>query len=693
MKYKQWSVASCSPEHRAALEQSGLPGILCAVLAARGITDPSQARALLYGSGDTLWPPDQLKDMDKAAARLQLALERKEHICIYGDYDVDGITATCLLTDFLAGLGGIVTSYIPDRMEEGYGLNSEAITALSQKGISLILTVDCGITAVAEVRYASSLGVDVIVTDHHECKDELPDAVAVVDPHRPDCSYPFKGLAGVGVALKLAMALSSNPEQILDEYCDLAAVGTVADVMPMIGENRLIVRRGIAALQHPKRLGLALLIREAGLSDKPMTTVSVGYTLAPRINASGRMGCADLAVELLLTRDPIRGCQLAQQLCELNRQRQSIEGEIFQQCVESLERTPQSGALLLADRNWHQGVVGIVASRLAERYSCPSFMVCLSEDGMGKGSCRSWGNINLFQILSHCSDLLEGFGGHALAAGFTVRAEHIPALSQRLKAAAAECVQSGETTNVLEVDASVQPHELTLEAVEALELLEPCGAGNPRPILALSGAVIHSMSQVGRGRHLKLRLDARNTFLDAIFFSADAAELGLSIGSRVDVAFYPQINEFRGLHSVQLQVIDIRPAVTRAQAGRAIYEKYRLGAPLTAEEAQTLLPNREEFVSLWRYLQRQGAAQQALLETPAHIARGVARAVGKKENLPHILLCLDVFAERGLIYLSRRSDYLNISLIPVAEKVDLESSAILMHLRTLAGSLPSHGNS
>ena len=692
MKYKQWSVASCPPEHRTALERSGIPGILCAVLASRGITDPFQAQALLYGDGDTICSPDKLKDMDKAVARLKLALERNEYICVYGDYDVDGITSTCLLTDFLTRLGAAAVPYIPDRMEEGYGLNSEAITALSQRGISLILTVDCGITAVEEVRYAASLGIDVIVTDHHECKDELPDAAAVVDPHRPDCTYPFKGLAGVGVALKLAMALSNQPEQVLAEYCDLAAVGTVADVMPMTGENRLIVRHGLAALQHPKRLGLALLIREAGLSDKPMTTVSVGYTLAPRINASGRMGCADLAVELLLTRDPVRGCQLAQQLCELNRQRQSIEGEIFQQCVESLERSPQTDALLLADNSWHQGVVGIVASRLAERYSCPSFMICLSEDGMGKGSCRSWGNVNLFQLLSHCSDLLEGFGGHALAAGFTVRAEHIPALSQRLKAAAAQYVLHGEPANVLEVDAAVQPHELTIEAVEALELLEPCGTGNPRPVLMLSGAVIYSMSQVGRGRHLKLRLDARGTFLDAIFFSADAAELGLSIGSRIDIAFYPQINEFRGLHSVQLQVIDLRPAVTRAQASRAIYEKYRLGAPLTAEEARTLIPNREEFVSLWRYLQRQGAARQALLETPAHIARGVARAVGQKENLSHILICLDVFAERGLIYLSRRCDYLNISLIPVAEKVDLESSAILLHLRALSGSLP-HGNS
>lgn len=683
-KYKQWKVAACPPERRAALERAGLPGILSAVLAARGVATPEQANAMLTGSGETLCPPLDMKDMDKAAARVKAALERHEIIAVFGDYDVDGITATCLLTDFLQHLGGQVLPYIPDRMEEGYGLNRDAVTHLHQQGVSLIVTVDCGITAAEEVRWANTLGVDVIITDHHECKDQLPPAVAVVDPHRPDCTYPFKGLAGVGVALKLAMAIAPDPQAVLDTYADLAAVGTVADVMPMTGENRAIVRLGLAELNHPRRLGLALLIRESGLADKPVTSVSVGYTLAPRINASGRMGCAQLAVELLLTSNAARGEQLARQLCELNRERQSIESDIFQQCVQSLERAPQSGAVLLADPGWHQGVVGIVASRLSERYSCPAFMVCLSEDGVGKGSCRSWGNINLFQLLSECSDLLEGFGGHALAAGFTVRAEQIPELSRRLKSAAAKQTGGSEPVNVLEADAVVQPHELTLEAVQSLSLLEPCGAENPRPVLVLTGAVVHSMAQVGRGRHLKLRLEARGVPLEAIFFSADAAQLELSPGCRVDVAFYPQINEFRGVRTVQLQILDLRPATTRAQAERAVYEKYRAGALLSAYEARTLLPSREEFVALWRYLHRQCTALGALEDTPAHIARGAARAGGQREKLPHTLLCLDVFAERGLISLSCRGDCLIISINPIEGKVDLEASAILRRLRRLA---------
>ena len=685
MKYKQWNVASFHPEHRAALEDAGLPGVLASVLAARGVATPEQARAVLDGSGQELCPPLQMKDMDRAAARLRQALVGGETIAVYGDYDVDGITSTCLLTDFLTRRGGHVIPYIPDRMEEGYGLNREAVAALKAQGVTLIVTVDCGITAVDEVDWANQMGVDVIITDHHECKERLPAAVAVVDPHRPDCPYSFKGLAGVGVALKLAMAVSSAPQAVLDEYADLAAVGTVADVMPMTGENRLIVRLGLKELSHPHRLGLALLIREAGLADKPITSVSIGYTLAPRINASGRMGCAGLAVELLLTQDSVRGAQLAQQLCELNRERQSIEGDIFQQCVDQLERAPQSGAVLLADPNWHQGVVGIVASRLSERYSCPAFMVCLSEDGMGKGSCRSWGNINLFQLLSGCSDLLEGFGGHALAAGFTVRAEHIPELTQRLKAAAAQAAKEGESASVLDIDACVQPQELTVEAIESLERLEPCGTGNPRPVLMLSAATVQSMTQVGRGRHLKLRLEARGVALDAIFFSADGAQLGLTPGCRVDVAFYPQINEFRGLCSLQLQVIDLRPAPTRAQAERAVYEKYCQGSPLTAQEARTLLPNRAEFVALWRYLQRQCAGRESMEDTAARIARGVSRDLGQRETLTHTLLCLDVFAERGLIQLRRRCDSLSISINPVEGKVDLEASPILRQLRRSAG--------
>ena len=581
MRYKQWKIAHPSPEGRAQLERAGIPSLLACVLSARGVTEPEQAWKLLTPGEEPLLDPMLLKDMDRAVLRVGRALKTGELMAVYGDYDVDGITSTCLLTDCLTRLGGRVRSYIPDRLEEGYGLNEEAVLHLAQQGVTLIITVDCGITAAREVEFARELGIDVVITDHHECKQAIPEAAAVVDPHRPDCPYPFKGLAGVGVALKLAMA-AAGPDRaglVFREYADLAAVGTVADVMPMTGENRTIVQTGLAALAHPRRVGLAQLMEEAGLGDKPVTSVSIGYTLAPRINAAGRMGQADLAAELLLTRDPGRAAALAQELCALNRERQTIECEIFQECVQRLERRPQSGIILLADEHWHQGVVGIVASRLTEKYSCPAFMVCLDQ-GIGKGSCRSWGGVNLFHLLTQCQDLLEGFGGHAMAAGFTVREENIPALERRLRQLVLEERAGEELPSLLEIDAAVLPQELTVEAVEALDALEPCGAGNPRPVLVLTGAHVISAAQVGRGRHLKLRLEGRGVPLDAIFFSVDGSELGLTPGCRVDVAFYPQINDFRGVRSVQLQVVDLRHAMTRAQLEQSIYEKYRRGEPL-----------------------------------------------------------------------------------------------------------------
>ena len=682
MRYKQWKIAHPSPEGRAQLERAGIPSLLACVLSARGVTEPEQAWKLLTPGEEPLLDPMLLKDMDRAVLRVGRALKTGELMAVYGDYDVDGITSTCLLTDCLTRLGGRVRSYIPDRLEEGYGLNEEAVLHLAQQGVTLIITVDCGITAAREVEFARELGIDVVITDHHECKQAIPEAAAVVDPHRPDCPYPFKGLAGVGVALKLAMA-AAGPDRaglVFREYADLAAVGTVADVMPMTGENRTIVQTGLAALAHPRRVGLAQLMEEAGLGDKPVTSVSIGYTLAPRINAAGRMGQAGLAAELLLTRDPGRAAALAQELCALNRERQTIECEIFQECVQRLERRPQSGIILLADEHWHQGVVGIVASRLTEKYSCPAFMVCLDQ-GMGKGSCRSWGGVNLFHLLTQCQDLLEGFGGHAMAAGFTVREENIPALERRLRQLVLEERAGEELPSLLEIDAAVLPQELTVEAVEALDALEPCGAGNPRPVLVLTGAHVISAAQVGRGRHLKLRLEGRGVPLDAIFFSVDGSELGLTPGCRVDVAFYPQINDFRGVRSVQLQVVDLRHAMTRAQLEQSIYEKYRRGEPLSPQEAQSLLPTRAEFVCLWRYLERQCAGQTFLEDTLARIAQKSARSGGQSERPNHTLVCLEVMEERGIISLERQSGRVQITLHRLEHKVDLNASAILRRLR------------
>ncbi len=683
MKYEQWRVAPDRPEGRPALEAMGLPALLAALLAARGVS-PEEAARLLAPRSEAVLDPLLMRDMDKAAARVRLALERDELIAVYGDYDVDGITATCLLTEFLTREGGRVIPYIPNRLEEGYGLNREAVSALAGRGVNLIVTVDCGITAEEEVAWANELGMEVVVTDHHTCKETLPPAAAVVDPCRPDCPYPFGGLAGVGVALKLAMAAAGAERcrEVFDAYCDLAAIGTVADVMPMTGENRAIVSRGLADLDPPRRVGLAQLIRCAGLEERPITSVTVGYTLAPRINAAGRMGQADTALELLLTRDPSRGEELALALCELNRERQTVEGDIFQACVRRLEAEPQAGAVVLADGEWHQGVVGIVASRLAEKYACPAFMICLDQ-GIGKGSCRSWGDVNLVELLGRCASLLESFGGHALAAGFTVREENIPALARALREALRSPGLGVAPVPALEADLAVSPEMLTVEAVESLDLLEPCGAGNPRPVFVLRGVQVQSVSLVGRGRHLKLRLESRGTVLDAIWFSAEDL-CGLTPGCRIDAAFSPQINEFRGVREVQLQILDLRPAPSRAQLERAIYDKFRRGETLSGEEARFLLPSRSEFAALWRWLERQSAAGAVVEDTLARITRGVARRFGAQEVPARTLLCLEVMEERGLIDLRERTGRFQITLHRLEHKVDLDASELMLRLREAA---------
>ncbi len=682
MRYKNWNIAPAAHEGQQALEREGVHPLVAAVLAARGLCSLEQAKDFLSAEGVSLHAPEQMKDLDRAAQRVRLALERDETMAVYGDYDVDGITATCLLTEFLSGQGGSVISYIPDRLEEGYGLNREAVCALADRGVTLIITVDCGITAVEEVEYARSLGVDVVVTDHHECKDELPAAAAVVDPRRSDCPYPFKGLAGVGVALKLAMALAGaeRADEVLDAFCDLAAIGTVADVMPMVGENRTIVQKGLGTLARSGRVGLAMLVQEAGLDNRPLNSVSIGYALAPRINAAGRMGQAGTAVELLLTRDTARARELAQELCRLNKERQSVEADIFAQCEKMLADVPQKNAIVLADPQWHQGVVGIVASRLAEQHGCPAFMICLS-GGMGKGSCRSYGGINLFDLLEGCEDLLEAFGGHELAAGFTVREETVLALAQRIRtlvAAQADQIREPE----LDVDVQLEePGVLDLQGVQLLDRLEPYGTGNPRPVFCLTGAQVMARSLVGAGRHLKLKLSKRGMTLDAIFFSA--GDTLPEAGSRVDVAFYPQINEYRGSRTVQLHVVDLRPTPSRTRMERELMEKYRRQDNLTVEEARSLLPRREEFACLWRWLKQSGAEHAPVEVVPVQLAQ----VLGCPEQTLHLQVCLDVMCERGLLRLDGSSGRPQVTLLSVQGKVDLEASPLMLRLRQ-QGQLP-----
>lgn len=668
MKFQKWRIAEPHPEAAARLTAAGYPCLVSAVLASRGIATAEEAAAFLEHEQRLTYSPFLMADMDKAVERVQRALADHERIAVFGDYDVDGITATCILVDYLQSRGADVLHYIPRRIEDGYGLSVDAIEGLYRKGTRLLITVDCGITGVEEVDFANSLGMDVVVTDHHECKETLPRAVAVVDPHRPDCGYPFKHLAGCGVALKLALALGGpdREEALFSRYCTLAAIGTVADVMQMSGENRTIVSRGLAAIEHSDFIGLHALLKEAGLAGREIASVQIGFVLAPRINAAGRMGAADKAAELLLCTDPAEAERMARDLCALNRERQNVEQTIYSQAEEMIARLPDRdrSALVLESSRWHQGVVGIVASRLSEKYSRPSFMIHLNGD-TGKGSCRSWGGFNLFAALENCKDLLLGFGGHELAAGFTIEEANIPAFRERMNDYARSFQGGAAPVSVLDVDVAItHPSAVTLEELEALSALEPYGSGNARPVFCLLGATLLRTQNVGQNRHLKLRLGKGSAQFDGIFFSTVAEDCGCRPGDRVDAAFYLQVNEFRGSRTVQLQMVDLRPSLRpsgREQESLALAEQCAARQPISARDARRLLPTREQFAAAWRFLERT-VPEGGLTTGYLPLLRMLAAELGKAEPFPRAALCLAVFAERGLLTLERQGDDVTLHL-------------------------------
>lgn len=681
MKYKKWSIRSDSSVVASEIERNGIGALSSLVHAARGCHTAQEVRQAVASGEELLHDPMELAGIRPAVERLRRAIEKQEQICVYGDYDVDGITATCLLTSCLREEGGKVAPYIPDRISEGYSLNNDTLKKLGEQGVQLIVTVDCGITNLEETRYARELGIDVIITDHHECKPELPQAVAVVNPHQPNCFYPFKHLAGVGVALKVAMALTGRGQETFYRYVDLAAIGTVADVMELTGENRAIVSMGLKAIQHTRRVGLAMLLREAGLEGKALTATSLSFSLAPRINAAGRMGCPELAVRLLLTEGEEQAALYARELCELNRERQNVEMEIFNQCAALLEQRPslREHAIILAGENWHQGVIGIVASRLVEQYRLPTFMICL-ENGRGKGSCRSAPGFNLFAALEQCSDLLETFGGHEQAAGFTIAAEKLPEFRARILALAASMPERSDAVPELIIDVCLPSVRLlTLPQVEELQRLEPFGTGNPRPTLLLENMEVVSYSAVGGGRHTRLQLCREGMHFDAIFFSAPLREIGLRPGMRMDVAFYPQINEFRGNRTVQLLITDLRRSMTPMQIEQRLYQRYREGLLLQRSELEQLLPSRQDFVCLWRYLNRQGPAP--LEESPDVLVEHLAAATGVRQPFGRTMVCLEVFHERGLIELHGSEHQVRVSVRQVSQKVDLNASRVLLSLQ------------
>ena len=675
VKYGIWNVNEPGTGAVNGLVGAGYPPLAAMILASRGIENPRQAAAYLDCNAP-MPDPFLMTDMDKAAGRVGLAMARREKIAVFGDYDVDGITATCLLTDFLRRHGANCVSYIPGRLEEGYGLNPIAIHQLHGEGVKLIITVDCGITAIAEAELCRELGIDLVITDHHECKDTLPYAAAVVDPHRPDGGYPHKNLSGVGVAFKLAAALCGSQEEVLAEYADMVCLGTVADVMLLQGENRVFVSRGLESLKNTKRPGIAALMAECGCLPDNVSSSSIGFMLAPRINAAGRMGRIELAIELFLTDDPQRAEEVAKALCELNRQRQAVESEIYQTAISMLPTGQTPDAIVLADETWHQGVVGIVASRIAEEYACPTFLICLDGEH-GKASSRSHGGFNLFASLTTLSDLLESYGGHELAAGFTITRSNIPEFRRQVCALAADLYRDDTPRTSLDIDCCIPAELLTVKGIDSLNVLEPCGSGCPKPVLMMKNMTIDRISMVGSGRHMRLRLRSGRFGLNAIYFSANPETASIALGDVVDVAFIPQINEFRGERSVQMNVLDIRPSCSAecspdTSGYRALKENR-----ITPATASAIYPDRAMLAMVWRYL---AASGESLQENPMCLCRKIVRWSGKPLSLGQLMTCLDIFRDVELLRIHRQHKYITIYLTPGTQKVDLNDSQTLQRL-------------
>ncbi|MBQ9980809.1 MAG: single-stranded-DNA-specific exonuclease RecJ [Oscillospiraceae bacterium] len=655
MRYGIWDVSCPDGACKTALEEGGLSHLTSLALSARGFDGAAQAREFLSHDESRLHDPYLLRDMDKAVKRIKTAIEKGEKIAIYGDYDVDGITATCLMTDYLRAMGAQVIFYIPERVSEGYGLNPSAVESLVSDGVTLIITVDCGVTAIEEVNFAAWLGADVIITDHHECKAELPAAVAVIDPRRPDCEYPFDGLAGVGVAFKLCCALGGL--ESARYLAQMAAVGTIADVMPMTDENRAIVHMGLRQLEKEPRMGFRQILTEAGLAGKTLSTMDIGFSVAPKINATGRMSSAETAVRLLLTEDETLARRLVGQLGELNINRQTIESEIYFSAKEKLAQQPPKGVIVLSDDGWHQGVVGIVASRLAEEYRCRAFLISMSGD-YGKASCRGWGSQSLIAAMEYASDALESFGGHEMAAGFTIRREKIEQFRDLMEKYAA-LEEQGLSENSLHADCVVEPADLTLPDVQSLFQLEPCGVSNPYPTFVMEDVVIDKVSEVGGGRHLKFTFAKNDKTIDAIFFSANREQLRCRRGDLADVAFSPRVNEFRGSRTVQMHIVDVRPAKRLIDA----LDRAAAGEEIPRAEAGELLPDRGDMTVIWRRLQS------------GHCSFWLSGRT---------LACLEAFRQGGLVTVERRCGEIRAEIIPGCGKADLEKTDIIINLRRCA---------
>lgn len=618
--------------------------------------------------------------MDKAVSRIKTAICNKERITIYGDYDVDGITSVSMLVLYFRSCGVNADYYIPDRNDEGYGVNENALKSIRAGGTSLIITVDTGITAVNEAEYAKSIGLDLIVTDHHECKDVLPCCTVIVNPKRADSVYPFKNLAGAGVAFKLICALvgERNINRVIDIYSEFACLGTVADVMPLISENRAIVTLGLERLNRgSKNFGIRAITEAAGYdTSKKITAATLGFAFAPRINAAGRLGDAKRAVRMFLEDSYKRAMDIALELCKENRERQDVENEIKEQAIKIIESEydlEKDRILVLCNEGWHHGIIGIVASRLTDKYYLPCIMISLDSDS-GKGSGRSIRGFNLFCALEHCSDILEQYGGHDLAAGLTVKAEQLDEFKKRIGTYAKDNIKDEDLERIKEIDAVLFDEDISIGTAKEIELLEPYGMSNPLPLFMVKDAAIEDITGIGNDKHLKLNLRVGGKTVTALYFGMTPQKFMYAVSDRINLLCNLDVNRFRGTEKIQLIVKDIRPSgVLLSDAYKEEYECFLANKSFPLPKSA--IPVRAEMGYVYTYFHKNKSfAEKKYL--PSDLCRSINNTMKSKLNYAKLMLSLDIMEELGLLKVSRYGQYINVRLCENNKKVQLKSSGL-----------------
>lgn len=679
MILRKWEVRPLDKERAAAFAQTyGVPFFLAMLMNIRGLDDAAHLREFL-GEGEPLSDPFLLKDMDKAAARITRAVDNMEKIAVYGDYDADGVTSTAMLYSYLETRGADVIFYIPQREGEGYGMNIGAVEYLKEQGVSLIVTVDNGISSVQEVARANELGIDVVVTDHHRPQEILPDAVAVVDAYRPDDTSPYKHFSGVGIAFKLLMALedgAGDVEDLLEAYSDLAAIGTIGDIVPLTGENRTLIRAGLERLSQSDRPGVQALLENAGIAGKALTSTNVAFTLVPRINATGRMGAPERAVRLLISGYEEEAEVLSEEICADNEERRRVEAEIAEAAFADIEAKGymKDRVVVVDGENWHHGVIGIVASRVTERCGKPCMIISRGETE-AKGSGRSIEGFSLFEAICACGDLLIKFGGHPMAAGITLKPENIEAFRKRINQYAAEHFPQMPTQTVT-LDCKLNPAALSVSMAQSLTQLEPFGNGNPQPAFGLFNMELSNVTPVGGGGHLRLTLEKNGAVITAMRFNTKPEELPYHIGDKIDLAVQLEAREFRGQPSLTVIVRDMKFAAFNTEkniASLASFEKWQRGEVLSAEDKKRLYPDRACLAAIYRALRTVNGKETDQVRFVSQF--------GKDMTLGLFKTALLVFEERGLVHSEIADDTFTATLIETSGKTDITRSPVLLALQ------------